>query len=227
MAKSCSVDGCSRKYNAKGYCGMHGLRVARHGDPYHVGKWQLSKTGICSVDGCKSDHAAKGYCNKHWKQARNGQILDELLTCVRCATEFERPFKSVPKFCNADCRYAQQLEDARNDPERRRENIKRWRTNNPERFREHLRQRRARKISSDARVVTDGDMRRLVARYNGKCGYCNESDYDHIDHIVPLSQGGRHAIGNLMPACAFCNLSKHAKLLSDWRYRKAAGKVMI
>jgi hypothetical protein len=29
----CSVEGCSRKYYAKGYCEMHYQRVAKHGDP--------------------------------------------------------------------------------------------------------------------------------------------------------------------------------------------------
>lgn len=31
--RSCSVVGCERAYNGKGYCGMHGIRVRRYGSP--------------------------------------------------------------------------------------------------------------------------------------------------------------------------------------------------
>lgn len=36
--------------------------------------------------------------------------------------------------------------------------------------------------------------------------------------------GGRHAIGNVLPVCATCNLSKHDKLLAEWRYRRMTTK---
>lgn len=34
----------------------------------------------------------------------------------------------------------------------------------------------------------------------------------HVDHMTPRSRGGRDVIGNLVTACAECNLSKHANL---------------
>jgi hypothetical protein len=36
---ACSVEGCKRKYNRKGYCQMHFSRVANTGDPGPVGKY--------------------------------------------------------------------------------------------------------------------------------------------------------------------------------------------
>jgi 5-methylcytosine-specific restriction endonuclease McrA len=41
--------------------------------------------------------------------------------------------------------------------------------------------------------------------------------FEHIDHIIPLSRGGRHSIGNLAPACAACNLKKGYKYLVEMR----------
>jgi 5-methylcytosine-specific restriction endonuclease McrA len=42
------------------------------------------------------------------------------------------------------------------------------------------------------------------------CGVkCGESF--HIDHYVPLSKGGEHALENLVISCAPCNLRKNAK----------------
>lgn len=64
--------------------------------------------------------------------------------------------------------------------------------------------------------VSDKDMRRLLAECCAECGAAGE----HIDHIIPISRGGRHSIGNLQMLCAKCNLSKHNKTMIEWRYRR-------
>jgi 5-methylcytosine-specific restriction endonuclease McrA len=38
-----------------------------------------------------------------------------------------------------------------------------------------------------------------------------------IDHIIPLSRGGNHSIGNLAPCCINCNSKKRTKLLVELR----------
>lgn len=53
-----------------------------------------------------------------------------------------------------------------------------------------------------------------------KCYYCNTPLIGrevHIDHIVPISRGGKHEISNLCAACMPCNGSKHNKLPHEWR----------
>lgn len=52
----------------------------------------------------------------------------------------------------------------------------------------------------------------------GRCSYCGCTDGPfHVDHIIPVSKGGRSNPENLTCACAGCNLSKGGKLLSEWR----------
>lgn len=50
------------------------------------------------------------------------------------------------------------------------------------------------------------------------CQYCGKSSPDvvlHIDHIKPVSLGGKNTITNLVTACQDCNLGKSNVLLDD------------
>lgn len=52
-----------------------------------------------------------------------------------------------------------------------------------------------------------------------RCFYCNASLLGrerHVDHMIPLSRGGRSEWSNLVVACARCNLSKADRRLEDW-----------
>jgi hypothetical protein len=91
---------------------------------------------------------------------------------------------------------------------------------NPEAAAELGRIRRARRRAiPDSIGVSVRDWERMVARYRGCCATAAEGRAAHMDHVVPLAKGGRHAIGNVLPACGRCNVRKHAMFLSVWRYR--------
>lgn len=80
--------------------------------------------------------------------------------------------------------------------------------------------RRLALIARDKRQVTSRDVARLFHRHGGCCAYCGQrSRHLEVDHVVPLSRGGRHAIGNMLPACRRCNRSKSNRLLVEWRAR--------
>lgn len=50
------------------------------------------------------------------------------------------------------------------------------------------------------------------------CAYCGEpTARPHREHVVPLSRGGPDDPTNIVLACASCNLSKGARLPSEWR----------
>lgn len=58
--------------------------------------------------------------------------------------------------------------------------------------------------------------RKVVERANGFCEYCrsnsdfSDSPFD-VEHIVPISEGGKTAIENLAFSCHGCNLYKSNK----------------
>lgn len=64
---TCTVDGCDkdRRSGTATLCGMHAIRVRRHGStdepPRRV-------RGACSLDGCDRPHVAHGYCAPHYRR---------------------------------------------------------------------------------------------------------------------------------------------------------------
>lgn len=94
-----------------------------------------------------------------------------------------------------------------------------WRAANRDLRRLQHENRRARKVGNPGSVtISARDWTRLCRRYAGACAYCGLTPAKLVmDHVVPLSKGGRHGIGNVLPACATCNGSKAAKLLAEWR----------
>ena len=56
-------------------------------------------------------------------------------------------------------------------------------------------------------------MRELVTK---PCAYCGATEKITVDHVVPLSRGGKHEQANLAPACFSCNSSKGARTLNEW-----------
>lgn len=223
----CVVEGCKRKHNSHGYCAMHGLRLERFGDVHRTGAWVKSETGVCSVEGCGRGHVAKGLCAMHYTRSTKGELhLPETLTCAWCGGEFPRRPNSDPRavrFCSHECRYADQLEAHRNDPERSAKH-RAWREKNPHLVRAGALKRAALEWGAERREVTGEDLRRMLVRYGGLCAYCKTSPHEHWDHVVPLARGGRHAVGNLAPSCAPCNLAKGAKLVTEWRFLKPLPK---
>lgn len=93
---------------------------------------------------------------------------------------------------------------------------RKWQKLNPDSGRRTSAAYLARKLGTDVRLVTRRDLERLIYRHRGLCAYCQLKPWKHIDHVIPLARGGRHAIGNLLPACQDCNQSKGAKLLAGW-----------
>lgn len=58
----------------------------------------------------------------------------------------------------------------------------------------------------------------VFKRDSFKCQYCGKSVPDvilHVDHINPVSNGGKNDLLNLITSCQDCNLGKSDRLISD------------
>jgi 5-methylcytosine-specific restriction endonuclease McrA len=83
-----------------------------------------------------------------------------------------------------------------------------------------IRRNRKSRIKAQRFEFTDRDWRRMCERARHRCVYCGEKRELTRDHVIPVVRGGRHSVGNIVPACAPCNYRKKIKLLSEWRYSR-------
>jgi 5-methylcytosine-specific restriction endonuclease McrA len=66
-------------------------------------------------------------------------------------------------------------------------------------------------------TVSGKDWRRLCSRHGWRCFYCGARAHLTMDHVIPIIRGGRHSIGNIVPACVSCNSSKSRRFIMEWR----------
>jgi len=106
------------------------------------------------------------------------------------------------------------------DPVRYREKTLEWQRANPEKHRLNSLAYSARKRGAEGTHTLEEWVALLVA-FENKCAYCQASlgpDRPVTqDHIIPLTRGGTHDIGNINPACGPCNSQKGNKKLEEWR----------
>lgn len=130
-------------------------------------------------------------------------------------------------YCSSRCGRRHRFEK---DPSTFRNASRRWRERHPAEQKARLSAYRLANMSKDAarsltryhrassvdvRVVTERDLARIMA---GPCPCCGAVAGLTLEHITPLSRGGRHAIGNLEAVCTAYNSSKKDLLLAEVLY---------
>ena len=74
------------------------------------------------------------------------------------------------------------------------------------------------KRSTSDGTLTTAQVKKLYAEVTA-CPYCDvplDRSNRHLDHKEPLSRGGRHTLGNVIPCCKTCNVRKGAKPYAVW-----------
>lgn len=54
--------------------------------------------------------------------------------------------------------------------------------------------------------------------FGHRCAYCGEVTKLTQDHLIPISKGGTHDCGNIVPACQPCNSRKGTSIVSIGAY---------
>lgn len=160
-------------------------------------------------------------CQQTARRARERAARSvEARTCPVCQQDFT-PIRITKTYCSRRCASLSHYKANREVYTARSlswmaENRDRWVEIRRSSGRRHERRRRGQRFGGPG--VSPRDWQRLIDRHQGRCAYCGcLPELLTMDHVVPLSRGGRHSIGNVLPACWPCNHRKNAKLLVEWR----------
>jgi len=92
-----------------------------------------------------------------------------------------------------------------------------WQKAHPDKCRDRNARRRALKRGAFVEPISRAV---VFDRDAGRCHLCGKKvdpKHWHLDHIVPLSQGGEHSYKNVAVSCPTCNLRKHNKIRGQFR----------
>ena len=59
------------------------------------------------------------------------------------------------------------------------------------------------------------DLRKTLINEDSKCFKCGTMLNLHLDHIIPISKGGKNELNNIQILCQKCNLLKGNKINED------------
>lgn len=103
------------------------------------------------------------------------------------------------------------------NPERRRENFRRWCKEHPDRIAHHKARWKARRRWASGSHTFE-QWCRLLDDYLHRCAYCwSKPRRLTKDHNVPIRRGGSDSIDNILPACARCNSRKRLLTAEEFR----------
>lgn len=228
--RTCNVEGCNEKHNAKGFCKKHYKGYLREQEK---NKKPKKEEKVCSVNGCKRPYACKGFCSYHYQRERNGAIRTKEERKNRKCSIFGCNEKHLAKgFC--DFHYWQ----LHNKKRRKRLNEIQ---NKYAKTEKGIKTNRKFQLSDKGKIALRNGNKRRKARMRGAtielfsyedvykrdyylcsiCGLPVDKNLHYpdplsitLEHIFPIAKGGLHNAENCAPAHFICNLRKGAKLIS-------------
>lgn len=119
--------------------------------------------------------------------------------------------------------------------------VKKSRKRNPDKTRAYAAKRRMTTREAYVNYVSIPKKTEILKKQNGVCANCNkkESEIEYrkskgsngniiqwkweLDHVIPISRGGKHSEDNVQVLCWNCNSRKRDKLPADWDYVNGRG----
>lgn len=82
--------------------------------------------------------------------------------------------------------------------------------------REKSKRRKAQNRGQTPIQIPVAALRQRFNEFGNCCAYCGGGGDMEIEHVDPISKGGLHDIGNIVPACSSCNTSKRNHPMEKW-----------
>lgn len=145
-----------------------------------------------------------------------GRMFQEHIAA--CESYLRRTKKLLDeKQAEADKREAERRRKEQEAKARRAEQLRRQRQKEKEREeRERQKPEHDRFVAEQRRLMTDSLRYDVMQRDGFRCQLCGATAADgyklHVDHIIPVSKGGKTEMGNLRTLCERCNMGKRDKI---------------
>ena len=80
------------------------------------------------------------------------------------------------------------------------------------------RENRRARIKDSGGTFSADDVLSALLFFDNRCAYTGEplEDNYHLDHIIPIKNGGSNYIDNIVPCNKLANLSKHTRNMEEW-----------
>jgi 5-methylcytosine-specific restriction endonuclease McrA len=223
---------CGKEYQPTSppqqYCAECGLAVRAEKKKVSAAKRRAAKWPMPHLDGPRVYKTkACQVCGKDYQPASPTQKY-----CAECG-----PVAKVEKSRVGDVKYRKE------NSEKRKVSAAKYREENSEKIKEYGRsekhkvgmanwvkmhpekvavirsKRRALKYANTplAEMLMSTEWLVVLAAAAGLCHYCHKEAKLTIDHVIPLSRGGKDSKDNVVAACLRCNTSKGNKTLEEWR----------
>lgn len=154
----------------------------------------------------------QNYCRKCSNQATKRSISKDRSKSRERALRYKASHKEQVKAAE----HSRYWNNRESEIARRLKHLK----DNPALHSNNAQKRRARIANNGVFQISKRELERL---YSSKCFYCQSVQNITIDHVVPISRGGTHSIGNLVACCKPCNSSKHARFITEWKLILSVG----
>lgn len=130
--------------------------------------------------------------------------------------KYAKAYHKIHYSANRDRLLAQAKSYAQSHPDIRRKCALNWIRNHPDKHKAHIAASHAkRKAAMRGATHFDPKANRLIRRWkvekHFKCYYCGnrfQTIEMHVDHIIAITKGGKHEVGNLCRSCPTCNIRK-------------------
>lgn len=102
--------------------------------------------------------------------------------------------------------------------ERARAKAAEYQKQHPDQVNEYSRRRHAKKKGVSVAAIRQEDLSSLLLAQGGRCRYCKAmlGRDKELDHRIPISRGGAHALENVCWACRDCNRRKGVRPESEF-----------
>jgi 5-methylcytosine-specific restriction endonuclease McrA len=175
-------------------------------------------------------HGQVKYCSntcRRWVANGHTELRQPAQQCIQCGGAMIGKMATAI-YCTKRCKLAasdgRRTRDDRarylKERERRIEYALQYAQDNPHIGQAAKRKRKALLAEAGVFELSGRDWLRLVNRHGRRCFYCGTCGPMTMDHVLPISRGGHHSIGNLVPACAQCNSTKRHRTIMEWRLGK-------